>query len=436
MSSRIPLSEELAKRAEAVIPGGVNSPARAYTAVGGTPRFMASGAGCEIHDVDGHAYCDYVMSYGPLIAGHAHPRVIEAARAALERGSSLGAPTAAEVELAEEIRERYPAAEMVRLVNSGTEAGMSAVRVARAATGRDKVVKFAGHYHGHTDALLAQAGSGVATLGLPGTPGVTAGATADTLVVDWNDRSAVEAVFAEHGDDIAVVACEPVPANMGVVPAEPGFLEFLRDITRRHEALLLFDEVMTGFRVARGGAAELTGVTPDLALFAKVVGGGFPLAAFGGRADVMSELAPAGAVYQAGTLSGNPVAVAAGQAQLRLLDADAYARLRTLADRLAGGLESAFTQAGVPVAVPQVGSLFSLFFTETPVRDYASAREADTSRYAAFFHGMLSRGQYFAPSTYEAVFVSLAHSQDDIDATVTAAADVAANLDGERPWES
>ncbi|HVM15058.1 MAG TPA: glutamate-1-semialdehyde 2,1-aminomutase [Egibacteraceae bacterium] len=426
------LSEELYARAQAVIPGGVNSPVRAFRAVGGTPRFMASGSGCMIVDVDGNAYRDYVMSWGPLIAGHAHPDVVRAARDALERGSSFGAPTAAEIELAEDIRERYPAAERVRLVSSGTEAGMSAIRVARGATGRDKVVKFAGHYHGHADALLAEAGSGVATLGLPDSPGVTPAAVADTIVVAWNDRAAVDAAFAEHGDDVAVVMCEPVAANMGVVPPEPGFLAFLRDVTARHGALLCFDEVMTGFRLARGGAAELYGVAPDLAAFGKVVGGGLPLAAFGGRAELMEQLAPGGPVYQAGTLSGNPVAVAAGHAQLRLLDAGAYERLGGLADRLVAGLSAAFAAAGVPAVVQRAASLFGVFFTagDEPVRDFTAARAADHGRYARFFTGMLTRGHYLPPSGYEAIFVSLAHSPDDVDATVAAAQDVAEELAG------
>ncbi|HVM00323.1 MAG TPA: glutamate-1-semialdehyde 2,1-aminomutase [Egibacteraceae bacterium] len=434
------LSEVLYARAQAVIPGGVNSPVRAFRGVGGTPRFMASGAGAVIRDVDGNAYRDYVMSWGPLIAGHAHPGVLAAARDALERGSSFGAPTAAEVELAEEIRERYPAAERVRLVSSGTEAGMSAVRVARGATGRDRIVKFAGHYHGHADALLAAAGSGVATFGLPDSPGVTKAAVADTIVVAWNDRSAVEAAFAEHGAEVAALVCEPVAANMGVVPPEPGFLAFLHDVTTRHGALLCFDEVMTGFRLARGGAAELYGVSPDLVTFGKVVGGGFPLAAFGGSAEVMDHLAPVGPVYQAGTLSGNPVAVAAGQAQLGLLDGDAYALIDGLADRLVTGLAAAFAAAGVAAVVQRAGNLFGLFFTPPggdggPVRDYAGARAADHARYAAFFTGMLARGHYLPPSGYEALFVSLAHTPEDIDATVAAAAEVleAAGWDRDPP---
>jgi glutamate-1-semialdehyde 2,1-aminomutase len=421
-------SQALYARARAVIPGGVNSPVRAFRSVGGTPRFMASGSGSVIVDADGDRYVDYVCSWGPLILGHAHPAVVAAATAAVERGSSYGAPTEAEVRLAETIRDAYPGVEMVRCVSSGTEAGMSAIRLARGATGRDKVVKFAGHYHGHADALLVAAGSGVATFGLPDSPGVTAGATADTVVVPWNDRAAVEAVFAELGEQVALVACEPVAANMGVVPPEAGFLRFLRDITRRHGALLLFDEVMTGFRVARGGMAERSGVTPDLVAFGKVVGGGFPLAAFGGPAEVLRHLAPEGPVYQAGTLSGNPVAVAAGLAQLELLDDDAYKGLEARADRLIAGLEDAFAAAGVPAVVQREASLFSFFFTDRPVRDFEDAKAADHARYARFFTGMLARGHYLPPSGYEALFVSLAHGDDDLDATIAAAHEAAREL--------
>jgi glutamate-1-semialdehyde 2,1-aminomutase len=416
-------SDELFGRAQRVIPGGVNSPVRAFGSVGGTPRFVASGAGARITDVDGRTYTDYVLSWGPLITGHAHPAIVLAAQQALERGSSFGAPTEAEVELAEAVVAAHPSVEQVRLVSSGTEAAMSTLRLARGATGRDKVVKFAGHYHGHADMLLVEAGSGVATLGIPGSPGVTRGAAADTIVVAWNDPTAVDAVFAADGDDIAAVICEPTAANMGVVPAADGFLAQLRAITARHGALLVFDEVITGFRVARGGMAERSGVTPDLVVLGKVVGGGFPLAAFGGRADVMSELAPAGGVYQAGTLSGNPVAVAAGLAQLRLLDDAAYHELDSLADRLAAGLEKA-----LPAVVQREGNLLGLFFGDQPVTDYVGARAADHARYAAFFNGMLERGHYLAPSGYEAIFLSTAHTPDDIDATLAAAAEVAAHL--------
>ncbi len=433
----VPASAELFERARRVIPGGVSSPVRAFRSVGGTPRFVTSAAGARLTTADGEELLDYVGSWGPLILGHANPGVVEAARSAVARGSSYGAPTEGEVALCEEVCDRVPGVEQVRLVNSGTEAGMSAVRVARAFTGRDVVVKFAGHYHGHSDALLASAGSGVATFGLPDSPGVTEGAARDTIVVPWNDVDAVERVFAERGSEIAVLACEPVAANMGVVPPKPGFLERLRALTREHGALLLFDEVMTGFRVARGGMSEVSGVTPDLAMFAKVLGGGFPLAAFGGRADAMGLLAPEGPVYQSGTLSGNPVGVAAGLAQLRQLDADAYARLDTLADRLIDGLAQACRDAGVGVAIQRANSLFSVFFradsdavtvhgpgaeiAEPAVANFDDAKACDHQRFAAFFSRMLDRGIHLPPSGFEAIFVSLAHAEGDIDATVAAA---------------
>lgn len=421
-------SEDLFARARRVIPGGVNSPVRAFGSVGGTPRFIARGEGAHLVDVDGNRYVDYVMSWGPLVLGHAHPAIVRAAGQALERGSSYGAPTEAEVTLAETIRDAVPAAEQVRLVSSGTEATMSALRLARGVTGRSKIVKFAGHYHGHADALLVAAGSGVATFGLPDSAGVTRGAAADTIIVGWNDRAGVEAAFTAYGQDVAVVICEPVAANMGVVPPEAGFLEFLRDVTCRHGALLLFDEVLTGFRVARGGCGQWSGVRPDLVTLGKVVGGGFPLAALGGPASVMCQLAPEGPVYQAGTLSGNPVAVAAGLAQLERLDAEAFATLQAKADRLIDGLAKAFAAAGIPAQLQRANSLFGVCFADEPVRDFVGARAADHGRYARFFHGMLARGFYLPPSGYEALFLSLAHTPEDLDATVAAAEEAATDL--------
>ena len=421
-------SQDLFARARAVIPGGVNSPVRAFRSVGGTPRFIASAQGSHLVDVDGNRYVDYVGSWGPMILGHAHPQIVAAAEAALRRGSSYGAPTAAEVELAETIVGAVPGVDLVRCVSSGTEATMSAIRLARGVTRRHTIVKFAGHYHGHADSLLASAGSGVATFGLPDSPGVTPGAAADTLVVAWNDPAAVRAVFDEIGAQVAAVICELVPGNMGVVPPEPGFLELLRQLTTDHGALLILDEVMTGFRIGRGGASEHFGVTGDLVTLGKVVGGGFPLAAFGGAADVMRELVPEGPVYQAGTLSGNPVAVAVGLAQLRLLDDEAYKGLEQRADTLRNGLTVAFGEAGVTVQIPAVRSMFSLFFAPAPVRNFDQAKAADHGSYARFFNGMLMRGHYFPPSGYEAIFVSLAHSASDIEATVAAARKVAAEL--------
>lgn len=389
---------------------------------------MERASGCRIRDADGNVYIDYVMSWGPLLLGHAHPEVLAAAREALACGSSFGASTRAEVEFAEAVAQLYPAAEMLRCVSSGTEATMSAIRLARAATGRSKILKFAGQYHGHSDALLVQAGSGPATLGLPDSPGVPPGAVRDTMAIPWNDPAAVDAAFRAHAGDIAVVICEPVAANMGVVPPASGFLAFLRDITRRHGTLLLFDEVLTGFRIGRGSAAAHYGIAPDLVTLGKVIGAGFPLAAFGGRADVMALLAPSGPVYQAGTLSGNPVAVAAGLAQLRALKDDHYVHLESLAKRLAIGLEEAFATAGVPAVVQRVNSLLSVFFTPRPVRNYEDARAADHRRYARFFHGMLERGHYLPPSGYESFFLSVAHAAADVDATVDAARETAAGL--------
>jgi glutamate-1-semialdehyde 2,1-aminomutase len=415
-------SEDLFGQAASVIPGGVNSPVRAYRGVGGTPTFVARGEGAYLEDVDGRRYVDYVQSWGALLFGHANAEIVEAAQQASRRGTSFGAPTEAEVRLAERIVQMVPSIEMVRLVSSGTEAAMSALRLARGFTGRPKIVKFEGCYHGHSDALLAKAGSGVATLGLPDSSGVTDGATADTIVLPFNDLARVEVTFREAGHEIAAVIVEPVAANMGVVPAAPGFLEGLRSLTADHGALLLFDEVITGFRVAAGGAQSLFGVRPDLTCLGKVMGGGFPCAAFGGRRDVMEQLAPLGPVYQAGTLSGNPVAVAAGLAALDLVTRlDPYAELAKRAEQLAAELGETFDAADIPHTINRVESLFSVFFGGGQVKDYEGARSADHRRFATFFHAMLDAGVSLPPSGYEAWFLGTAHGDREIDRTLEAA---------------
>ncbi len=425
-----PQSESWFDRARAVTPGGVNSPVRAFAAVGGTPRFMASGTGAWLTDVDGNSYVDLVCSWGPMLLGHAHPAVLDAVQSAISRGTSYGTPTTTEVELAEEIVARTPI-ERVRLVSSGTEATMSAIRLARGFTGRDVVVKFAGCYHGHVDSLLAQAGSGLATLGVSSTPGVPASSAAQTIVLPFNDRAAVEAAFAEHGAAIACLITEASPGNMGVVPPEPGFNAFLAETCRRHGALFISDEVMTGFRVSRSGQWGLDGAvegwTPDLMTFGKVMGGGFPAAAFGGRADVMAMLSPEGPVYQAGTLSGNPVATAAGLATLRLADDAVYARVDDVAATISTAASQALAAAGVPHRLQSNGNMFSIFFGDLPeVRDYATAATQDADAFKAFFHAMLAAGVYLPPSAFEAWFVSSAHDdravQHVLDALPTAAA--------------
>jgi len=416
-------SDDLFERARRVIPGGVNSPVRAFVAVGGTPRFAVRGEGAYVIDAGGNRYVDLVQSWGALLFGHARKEIVEASVAAAERGTSFGAPTEGEIELAERIVAAVPSVEEVRLVSSGTEAAMSAVRLVRGFTGRDVVLKFEGCYHGHSDALLARgAGSGLATFGIPGSPGVTEGAARDTLTVPFNDLEAARSVFDEGAERIAAVIVEPVAANMGVVPPEPGFLEGLRTLCTASGALLVFDEVITGFRIAFGGAQAVYGVTPDLTVLGKVMGGGFPCAAFGGRHDVMERLAPLGPVYQAGTLSGNPVAVAAGVAALDLAaELDPYEELTARATTLAAGLGRALGGAG-PVTVNRAGSLLSPFFAEGPVRNFADARGADHERYALFFHHMLERGVWVPPSGYELWTLGTEHGDRELETVVQAAA--------------
>jgi glutamate-1-semialdehyde 2,1-aminomutase len=421
-------NEELFARAQDVIPGGVDSPVRAFGAVGGTPRFYVRGEGAYVEDADGARYVDLVQSWGALLFGHSRREIVDAAVEAARRGTSFGAPTEAEIDLASRIVEAVPGIDKVRLVSSGTEAAMSAIRLARGETGRDLLVKFEGCYHGHSDALLAKGGgSGLATFGIPGSPGVTEGAAKDTITAPYNDLEAARGLFAERGGEIAVVAVEPVAANMGVVPPAPGFLEGLRALCDEHGALLLFDEVITGFRIAYGGAQSFYGITPDLTALGKVMGGGFPCAAFGGRADVMDRLAPTGPVYQAGTLSGNPVAVAAGIAALDLArTSDPYPGLEATADVLIDGLTERFDAAGIATTVNRAGSLFSVFFTDAPVRNFEEAKAADHERYARFFHHMLDHGVALAPSGYELWTLGTAHGPAEVERILDAAGSFAA----------
>jgi len=418
-------SEKLYDRAVTVLPGGVNSPVRAFKAVGGTPLFIERAEGAYLFDVDGNRYVDYVGSWGPMLIGHTHGQIIDAVRTALSKGTSYGAPTEVEVELAEMVIDAVPSIEMVRFVNSGTEATMSALRLARAYTKRDKIVKFEGCYHGHADMLLVQAGSGVTTLGLPDSPGVPDSAVADTLVAQFNNLDSVQSLFEQNIAEIAAVIVEPIAGNMGVVPPQSGFLEGLREIAGAGGALLVFDEVMTGFRVSFGGAQSLYSVTPDLSCFGKIIGGGFPVGAYGGRKEIMELVAPSGPVYQAGTLSGNPIAMTAGLETLKILkQAGIYEKLEHLSDKLAHGIRQAAESVGLPLFQTRVGSMSGMFFTSKKVVDFATAKTSDTKKYARFFTEMLRRGVYFAPSQFEAAFVSSAHDQEQIDQTISAAKEI------------
>ncbi len=416
-------SQKLFERAKARIPGGVNSPVRAFRSVGGNPLFIQSAAGARLRDVDGNEYIDYVGSWGPMILGHAHPRVLEAIRSAAAHGTSFGAPTELEVRMAELIARMVPSIEVVRMVNSGTEATMSALRVARAFTGREKIVKFEGCYHGHADPFLIKAGSGAMTLSVPDSPGVPAAVAAGTLSAEFNNLRSLEALVEGHRGAIAAVIVEPVVGNMGCVPPDPGFLHGVRSICTREGIVLIFDEVMTGFRLAPGGAQELYGIRPDLTTLGKIIGGGLPVGAYGGRRDIMAMVAPSGPVYQAGTLSGNPLAMAAGYETLTMLSEDPgfYGRLESLSASLSAGIQEIIDRNSLPLTQNRVGSMSTLFFAPTPVRDYATALGADTKRFGVYFREMLARGIYLAPSQFEAGFVSIAHTATDVDATVEAA---------------
>ena len=424
-----PKSSEWFHRASAIIPGGVNSPVRAFRAVGGDPFFVERGEGCRLYDVDAKEYIDYVLSWGPLILGHAHPEVVAAVTEAAAKGTSYGAPTPPEVELAEAVQRFFPSMEMMRFVSSGTEATMTAVRIARGFTGRDMILKFEGCYHGQGDSFLVKAGSGVATLGLPNSPGVPAELSQLTLTAPFNDLDALDRIFREHGGKIAAVIVEPVVGNGGFIPPDPDFLPALRQITREDGTLLIFDEVMTGFRVSRGGAQERFDIRPDLTTLGKVIGGGLPVGAYGGRRDIMEQVAPLGPIYQAGTLSGNPLAMAAGLAQLRILERDdPFEVLETRTRRLVDGLLGAIKDAGYPATGGSLGSMWGIFFAEQPVRSFADAQRSDVARFRTFFHQCLQRGVFFAPSAFEAGFLSTAHEEKDIDETLERATDAARSL--------
>ena len=415
-------SEQLFEQAQRLIPSGVNSPVRAFKAVGGLPLFISKAKGSKIWDADGNAYLDYVLSWGPMILGHAHPQVIRAIKSAAEKGTSYGAPTELETRLAGLIQKAFPSMELIRMVSSGTEATMSAIRLARGFTGRDKILKFDGCYHGHADSLLVKAGSGLATFGVPDSPGVPADLAKHTLTAPYNDLSAVRNIFDQHGREIACLIVEPVAGNMGVVPPKEGFLQGLREITQQYDSLLIFDEVITGFRVAFGGAQERYGVIPDLTCLGKIIGGGLPVGAYGGRKEIMERIAPLGPVYQAGTLSGNPLAMTAGIETLKLLSRPGvYKQLERRSEDLSEGLADAAKKAGVPVFGARVASLMTLFFTSQIVTDYAAAKTSDTKSYAKFFTNMLEEGVYLAPSQFEAAFLSTAHTAADIEKTVKAA---------------
>lgn len=415
-------SISLFQEAQKLLPGGVDSPVRAFRAVGGQPLFIERGEGPYLYDVDGNRYIDYVLSWGPLITGHAHPKIVQVVQQAALNGTSYGAPSPLEIELAKSVMDFMPDIEMIRFVNSGTEATMSALRLARAYTRRDKIIKFDGCYHGHADLLLVQAGSGVATLGLPDSPGVPADTAKDTLVADFNNLDSVEALFKKYPEQIAAIIVEPVAGNMGVVPPQPGFLEGLRAITEREETILIFDEVMTGFRVHPGGAQKLYNIKPDLTTLGKVIGGGLPVGAYGGRREIMQMIAPAGPVYQAGTLAGNPIAMSAGIAALSLLrEEKCWEKLEQAAGRLEAGILSAAKKAGIPIQQTRVGTMFTIFFSETKPIDWNTVRVADKVRFGNFFQKMLENGVYLAPSQFEAGFVSTAHSDDVIDVTIRAA---------------